>query len=168
MGEKVKHRASEMVESGKEKVAERIDRTGERLERRAERLETQGGIRKQAGKVVHRAGDALESGAGYLRTHDIGTIGDDLTRQIRSHPYLSVGAALGTGFMLGRIFGGGGEEEQEEERMRSELEECEQCMRQGRQRTSAFNRMKGQMGNAVMGGLSAMVARRVRDSIAGR
>lgn len=153
MGERVRSRASDMVESGKGQVANRIEQLGERIEERARPLEEEGGLKGRAGRVVHRTGDALESGADYLRTHPISSIRDDVSGQIRAHPFLSVGAALGAGFVLGRIFGGGEEEEGMEER---------------RGEPGMFDGVRRQIGRAATTGLTGLVARQVRDRVSGR
>lgn len=153
---KVKNQAKNVVEGGKSRAASQIDRVSDRIDDRADQMELEGGLKGQAGKMMHKAGDVLENTAGYLRTHDIGTISDDLKGQIRSHPYLSVGAALGAGFVLGRVLAG--EEEEEESRFR----ERELRMRPIEREWRGGSNWKGQLGNALMGGLSGMVEHRMR------
>ncbi len=169
MGEKAKHKASSAIESGKEKLAGGVDRLGTRLEERARPMEEQGGLKGKVGGAVHGVSDALESSAEYLRTHEVGTIGDDIKSQIREHPFASVGIALGTGFVLGRVFGGG--EEEEEEEGDHEHERLEALMRmRGRElrRGNGFmSQMRGPLGRAVVSGATALLARQVRNRIAG-
>jgi hypothetical protein len=50
------------------------------------------------------AGRALEASTEYLRTHDVEEMRSDLERSIRAHPIKSLAIALGTGWMLGKIF----------------------------------------------------------------
>src|SRR5690625_5181091 len=83
MGERIRDRASDMVEDRKEQLASGIDRASDRLEDRAESMEEQGGLRHQAGRVAHRASDMLEDSADYLHTKPVSTIRDDITGQIR-------------------------------------------------------------------------------------
>lgn len=150
---------SEKVRSG---VASRIGSASDRLDERARRMEMEGGIKRQAGRAMHKASETLESGADYVRSHGISSMRDDLTSQIRSHPYLSVGAALGTGFLLGRVFGGGGEEEEEEGR--------ESRYARGRLREEDegfFGSAKRQVGRAMMTGLSGYLANQVRGKMSG-
>lgn len=169
MGEKMKEKASNAIETGKEKVAGGVDRLGTRLGERARPLEEQGGLKGKVGGAVHGVGDALESSAEYLRTHEVSTIRDDLKSQIREHPLASVGIALGTGFVLGRVFGGGEEEEEEEGDRELERERFETMMRmRGRhERGGFFSQMRGPLGRAVASGATALLARQVRNRIGG-
>ncbi|HEX7090197.1 MAG TPA: hypothetical protein VF192_08675 [Longimicrobiales bacterium] len=164
MGEKVKERAGSAIETGKEKLASGVDRLGTRLEERARPMEEKGGVKGMVGGAVHGVGGALESSAEYLRTHEMGTIRDDLKSQIREHPFASVGIALGTGFVLGRVFGGG-EEEEEEEHLEAPR------MRRGVREEGGegfFRQMRRPLGRAIASGATAMLARQVRNRIGGR
>jgi len=162
MTEQIGHKAkggSERVRSG---VANRIDSATDRIDQRARQMEMEGGIKRQAGRAMHKASETLESGADYVRSHGIASMRDDLTNQIRSHPYLSVGAALGTGFLLGRVFGGGGEEEEESRephygrrRFREEEE-------------GVFGTARRQVGRAMLSGLSGYLANQVRGKMSGQ
>ena len=143
--EQVQGRLSRMAEAGKARIADQLDRLGQGLEDRARPWEEQGGGKGRSGSVVHRAGDMLENGAEYLRTHEIGQIRDDVRDQIVAHPFLSCGLALGTGFVLGRIFSPGEEEER--------YERPERRRRRG---------MTSRAGRVLMAGASAMLARRLR------
>ena len=170
VGEKAMDKASSAIESGKEKLAGGVDRLGTRLEERARPMEEQGGLKGKIGGAVHGVGGALESSAEYLRTHEVSTIRDDIKSQIREHPFASVGIALGTGFVLGRVFGGGEEEEEEErEREREELEALRMKLRgrEGRRGNGFFGQMRGSLGRAVTTGATARLARQVRNRIAG-
>ena len=163
MGEKVKERAASAIEAGKEKLASGVDRLGTRIEERARPMEEKGGVKGMVGGAVHGVGGALESSAEYLRTHEIGTIRDDLKKQIREHPFASVGIALGTGFLLGRVFGGGDEEEEEERLEAARMRGIREGGGNG-----FFSRMRGPLGRAIASGATAMLARQVRGRIAGR
>jgi ElaB/YqjD/DUF883 family membrane-anchored ribosome-binding protein len=66
-------------------------------------MEQAGGVQQRAGHVAVRAGEALDSGAEYLRSHDPDEMRDDLERSIRERPLLSVGIAVGAGFLLARL-----------------------------------------------------------------
>ncbi|HEX6939578.1 MAG TPA: hypothetical protein VF158_09205 [Longimicrobiales bacterium] len=163
--ERVVERARSAMEGGKERAADRMERMGERVERRAEAMEMRGGVSERVGKAMHRAGDALESGAEYIRTHELSTIRDDVSTQIREHPFMSVGVALGTGFVLGRMFGGEEENEARIERLERKLAWRERELEQAREEAGG---MRGQLGRALGGGLSMLIARQVRKRIAGR
>lgn len=164
MGERVKSRASEMAETRKRQAADRVHEAGERLEARGESLEAQGGVKGRAGRAVHRAGDTLERGADYLETHRLSTIRDDAKHQIVEHPFVTVGAALGTGFTLGWLVGKVGESDEEAEFERRERFVRDGVSGGGEERGRG---MMGRAGQALMTGLTAMAARGIRDRLAG-
>lgn len=164
MGERIRDRASEMVEERKDQLASGIERASDRLEDRAESMEEQGGMRRRAGRIAHRASDMLEDGAEYLHTKPVSTIRDDITGQIREHPYVSVGVALGTGFLLGRALGGGEEEKEEKRHMgmgRGRLAESYE------EEHGPSGGKRNQLGKMLAAGLSGMVARQVRKRVGG-
>jgi ElaB/YqjD/DUF883 family membrane-anchored ribosome-binding protein len=101
--ERGKDRAHEAVEQGRDKLAAGAERIGDRLHDRANELEQRGGVGGRVGTGLHRAGDSIEDAAEYVRSHDLSEVRDDLERQIRTHPLISVGIALGAGYILGRI-----------------------------------------------------------------
>lgn len=163
VGGRLKGRASEAAESRKSGVAGRIDRVSDRLGERARTMQTEGGLKGKAGHAVHRAGEALEDSADYLRTHEIGSIRDDVQTRIQGHPFLTVGLALGTGFMLGRALGGG-EEDESCELLEQEPEALEEPGMMDRLKAQA----RGPLGRAAMSGMSAVVANQVRNRVSGR
>jgi len=103
IGERIRERAAEAAESGRERAAEGLEDASRRLHERARSLESEHGMKHRAGRAMHRASAMLESGADYLRTHDFDSARNDATRQVRSHPIASLGIAIGTGFLLGRL-----------------------------------------------------------------
>lgn len=163
MGERLRHRAGEMVEERKEQVASGIDRASDKLEERANTMDEGGGMSRRAGRAMHKASDMLEEGAEYLHTKPVSTIRDDITDQIREHPYVSVGVALGTGFLLGRALGGGEEEEEtEHRRFRGRMREMpthEQGM---------LSAARPSIGRALAAGLGGVLANQVRRRVGGR
>jgi ElaB/YqjD/DUF883 family membrane-anchored ribosome-binding protein len=98
-----RERAGEAFESGKNRVAGQLEQFGDRLEERARDMEDAGGVQRRAGRVARRASEALDSSADYLRTHDPADMRDDVERAIRERPLLSVGMAVGAGFLLARL-----------------------------------------------------------------
>lgn len=148
-----------MVEGGKSRVASQMERVSHTIDQRASSMEMEGGLKSTAGRVMHKAGDVLGGGAEYIRTHDIGSISDDVSTQIRSHPFISVGAALGAGFLLGRAIGGG---EDEELRQRCRDQEMRIRSLQREMESQEGGTWKSQLGNALVGGLSGMVERKMR------
>jgi membrane protein len=113
-GESVRERGEEMLERGRERahdaadtgrsrLAGKLEEYGDRLEERGRESEGRGGIQERAGRAAVRAGHALDDSAEYLRSHDVDEMRDDLERQIRERPLISVGIALGAGFLLARM-----------------------------------------------------------------
>jgi ElaB/YqjD/DUF883 family membrane-anchored ribosome-binding protein len=98
-----RQRASAAADTGRNRVADKLDEFGDRLEQRGRESEGRGGLQQRAGRVAVRAGNTLEDGAEYIRSHDFDEMRDDLERQIREKPLMSVGIALGAGFLLARI-----------------------------------------------------------------
>jgi ElaB/YqjD/DUF883 family membrane-anchored ribosome-binding protein len=98
-----KERVGDAVDSGRGRLAGQLEHLGDRLEERGRGMEDAGGVQRRAGQVAVRASEALDSSADYLRTHDAGEMRDDLERAIRDRPLLSVGMAVGAGFLLARL-----------------------------------------------------------------
>ncbi len=103
MADRVSEQASQSLESGKQNVASGMHRMGDKLENVASNLSQHGDMGARAANVVRGASDALDSGADYVRTSSLSDIRDDLTSQIRSHPLLSMGVAIGAGYLLSKI-----------------------------------------------------------------
>ena len=76
---------------------------GERMDSVADGLEQLSGVATRASDVVRGAGDALDSSADYVRNSSMKEVRSDLSEQIRAHPLLSVGVALGAGYLLSKI-----------------------------------------------------------------
>jgi ElaB/YqjD/DUF883 family membrane-anchored ribosome-binding protein len=106
LGDKVeegKERMEGAIDSGRNRIADQLERVGDRIEERARTMEDAGGVQRRAGHAARRTSEALDSSADYLRTHDVGEMRDDLEHAIRERPLMSVGMALGAGFLLARI-----------------------------------------------------------------
>ena len=109
-GERIREKVGEgreglsgAVDAGRNRVAGQLERISDRLEERGRGMEEAGGVQQRASQVALRAGEALDSGAEYLRSHDPDAMRDDLERSIRDRPLLSVGIAAGAGFLLARL-----------------------------------------------------------------
>lgn len=98
-----KERVGDAVNTGRHRIADQLETLGDRLEERGRGMEDSGGIQRRAGHVALRTGEALDTGADYIRSHDMGEMRDDLESAIRDRPLLSVGVAVGAGFILGRL-----------------------------------------------------------------
>lgn len=106
LGSRLKSHANDVVETGKTRVAGRIDNLGDQLEQQATRLESQGNfVGRAAANVVRGGSDVLESGADYLRSHDMASMRSSVKGSIRDHPFLSVGFALWLGYRFGKMIG---------------------------------------------------------------
>lgn len=166
-------RMTDMVESGKSKLAGSLHDLGDRIEHTGRNLETGSFLTRPLGRALDDTGSALESGARYLRTRNIGVIGDDAVDGIRSHPLVSAGVAVTCGWLLGRMFAGGEEMEDEAPAVREESharEHEEQYEEHGHsdESPSMMDRLVGKVGDVLAGGIAAYAARQVRDRIAGR
>jgi len=53
------------------------------------------------GTAAGTVAENLEAGGRYLREHDLGDIGEDLTSLVRQHPLPAVLCVFGVGFLLG-------------------------------------------------------------------
>lgn len=177
VGKRAKSRASQAAESQKGRAANKMHGASDRLDQKAQRMQAQGGMKAKAGQAAGRTGDALDRSADYLQTHRVGTIQDDLKGQIRRHPFLSVGAAMGSGFLLGNMLSGEDEEDV--------LEEHPEWQSDGYDRYAAhppetyreppaqsrehdrgmMGQLKGSLGKAVASGVSAMVAKKLNERI---
>jgi len=103
MLEEGRERAHQAADAGRSRVAGKLEEFGDRLEERGREAQGQGGMKGRAGQAAVRASGALDDSAEYIRSHDMEEMRDDLERQIRGRPLMSVGVALGAGFLLGRI-----------------------------------------------------------------
>jgi ElaB/YqjD/DUF883 family membrane-anchored ribosome-binding protein len=106
VGEKLEEgrdRLGHAVDTGRNRIADQLERVGDQIEDRARAMEDAGGVQRRAGQVARRTSEALDSSADYLRNHDAAEMRDDLETAIRERPLLSVGMALGAGFLLARI-----------------------------------------------------------------
>jgi hypothetical protein len=84
-------------------VADAFDTIGERIEDRGRRMRRRSGARGRAGRVAIAAGRALESGADYLRDHEVDEIREELEARVRERPLASLAFAAVGGFLLARI-----------------------------------------------------------------
>jgi ElaB/YqjD/DUF883 family membrane-anchored ribosome-binding protein len=98
-----RERISHAADQGRSRVAGKLEEFGDRLEERGREAQYRGGLQGRAGQAALRASGALDDSAEYLRSHDVDDMRDDLERQIRHRPLMSVGVALGAGFLLARI-----------------------------------------------------------------
>jgi hypothetical protein len=155
-----------MLDQGKARLADGLHVLGDRIEHTGRDLESGNAFVRPVGRVLDRAGNSIEGGANYLRTHGIGVIGDDFVDGIRHRPLVSAGVAVGVGWMLGRMMGGGDEDDHRREAS-SRDEHREGTHKRERAAASTLDRVKGRVTELVASGIALMAARRIRDRIAG-
>ena len=90
-------RAQQGMDQGRERAAEGTERAATQLR---ERASEQGGT---VGKVGERVAGGMESAAGMLREGDTNAMMDEVESYVRQHPMQSVAAAIGAGFLVGRM-----------------------------------------------------------------
>ena len=93
-----------------------------------------------------RIDDRLYGSAEYLRSTEIEVMRDDFVAAVRKRPLLSVGIALGAGYLIAKALNVGSG--------------------RGKRGRAVSSRIKRQIGKAVVGSLAAAVAARVRQSLA--
>lgn len=91
------HQAQQRAEEGKDQAAQGMERAAESLR---DRVSENGGIASDAGV---RAADAMDSAAGYLRSHDTSEMWSDVETYAKAHPTKALAGAIFAGFILGRI-----------------------------------------------------------------
>jgi len=92
-----------LFEAGLERMAGGMERIGRVLTGRGQARRRRGGVGAAVGSATLRAGDALESGAAYIREQDPAAVRADLEARVRSRPLMAVAGAVAAGFLLGRI-----------------------------------------------------------------
>ncbi len=160
-------RVASVADTGKSRLASGLHDLGDRIESKGRQLESGNVLARPVGRVLDSTGDALESGANYLRSNDFGVIRDDFVEGIRHHPMLSAGIAIGCGWLLGQMMGGSDESDVSEERV-EERHEDEHDEEEERSPSGLMGVVRGRIGNLVASGIASMAARQVRDRIAGR
>ena len=96
----IARRAELSLLKGMEGVADTFEETAHRLGRIAR---MRGGPEALTLGPVHSTVGWLEGAADYLRTSDLEAVGSDLRHRVRTRPVQSLGIALCTGWLLGRI-----------------------------------------------------------------
>ena len=96
--------AKQKIEEFGRKTADQIDAQREpvanTLKRTASALHAQG---ENAASVAHTTADKLESTADYLRSNDLKAMMSDVQDLARRYPGQTLAAAVGLGFLLGRL-----------------------------------------------------------------
>lgn len=108
MKQSVKDTASEATEKISElgrKTVDQIDATrapiASTLDRTASTLHEKG---ETAARAAHTTADKLQSTAEYVRQHDVQAMMGDVQELTKRYPGQCLAAAVGIGFLLGRLF----------------------------------------------------------------
>jgi hypothetical protein len=85
-----------------DQAADQLDEVAGRIDGLAERVPNKGlGVKAQG--LASGAADTLESVARFLRDNDVDTLQRDLGRIASQHPLQSLLAAVGAGFIVGKL-----------------------------------------------------------------
>lgn len=113
MKDQVKRTAAAVGHDAERKVQDRanqvLDQAADTLGQAADRLnqfaDQQGGsgARARAGEVAHRAADAMESTARYLRDNDAQRLQSDLEGMVKSNPLQTLLIGAAAGWIVGKI-----------------------------------------------------------------
>ena len=90
--------AVDAVEDGRAAMAGRLEETASAVRERSESLP--GGARVR--QVAQTAADGLTTTAGYVRTHDLKGVVDDVEAVVKNNPGPALLVAAAFGFLLGR------------------------------------------------------------------
>jgi ElaB/YqjD/DUF883 family membrane-anchored ribosome-binding protein len=100
-----KDRAASALGTAVDKADEQRDRAATGVESAADRIrehadDIPGG--EKTTKAAQGAAEQMDKAAGYLRDHDVSSMGDDVVELVKSHPKESIVVALAAGLLLGR------------------------------------------------------------------
>jgi ElaB/YqjD/DUF883 family membrane-anchored ribosome-binding protein len=97
--------ASEKISDLGRKTVDQLDSTRQpiasTLDKTASALHEQGDT---AAKAAHTTADKLQSSAEYVRQHDVQAMMSDVQELAKRYPGQCLAAAVGFGFLLGRLF----------------------------------------------------------------
>jgi hypothetical protein len=108
LGQQARDVASQAGSTAREYASKAGDKTEDALHSVGHGMSSlAGSIRHNApeggmlGSAAGTVAEQLDAGGRYLREHDLGDIGEDLSNVIRRHPIPSLLAVFGIGFLLG-------------------------------------------------------------------
>jgi ElaB/YqjD/DUF883 family membrane-anchored ribosome-binding protein len=107
--DQLKERIADTISDTKDRVDDAINATSDKLFETAQKVEQVGDASKKVvSEYSEKARDKLKESASYLKNTDVDTMADELAvslkEAIRSRPLISIGCALGTGYILARLF----------------------------------------------------------------
>lgn len=88
---------------GFDQFADRLDEIAERIDRLANEQLHGSENRERAAVAAQSTATWISDLSDYLRESDLAAIRTDLERQVREHPFRSIVAAVGAGWLLGKI-----------------------------------------------------------------
>jgi hypothetical protein len=83
-------------------AADQLEEVAQRIDDLAEKVPQQG-FAARAGGMASGAADTLESVARFMRDNDVNTLQRDLGRIVTQHPITAVLAAVGAGYVVGKV-----------------------------------------------------------------
>lgn len=94
----------ERANQAMDQAADKIGQAADRLNQFADQQGGGGsGMKGKAGEVSHRAADAMESTARYLRDNDVQRLQGDLEGMVRSNPLQTLLVGAAAGWIVGKI-----------------------------------------------------------------
>lgn len=85
-------------------INQAIDGTSEKLNQLAEKIEGTGqGSGSSVGQTAHKVADQVRRGADTLQSTSAEELGEQMQQTIRERPLISIGVALGVGFLISQL-----------------------------------------------------------------
>jgi ElaB/YqjD/DUF883 family membrane-anchored ribosome-binding protein len=100
--DRVRHTAADFGRSAATNIDKNIDSAAGALQGAAEQLRTRAGMGEgKVNRIAHTTAEKLETTARYFREHHTREMMDGLESTVRRNPGMSLGIALGVGFLIG-------------------------------------------------------------------
>jgi ElaB/YqjD/DUF883 family membrane-anchored ribosome-binding protein len=85
-------------------INQAIDGTSEKLNQLAEKIESTGyDSSTSVGQTAHKVADQVRRGADTLQSTSAEKLGEQMQETIRERPLISIGVALGVGFLISQL-----------------------------------------------------------------
>jgi hypothetical protein len=94
-------RAQEWAGTAGERAGDALGSVGQGMSNLAGTIRQNAPREGMLGSAAGSVAEGLEAGGRYLREHDLGDIGNDLSRLVRQHPLPALLTVFGVGFLLG-------------------------------------------------------------------
>jgi len=102
IAEKAKDKAQDWASTAAGKVGDTRSAVGSSLESFGHRIREQAPREGMLGTAASGVAEGVESAGEYLREHDLGAMGKDMTNLVRRYPIQSLLIGVGIGFLLAR------------------------------------------------------------------